>query len=134
VNKQTLTHADCRSNPEMRRRCGCGFQAKDIDDTAVLAVIDEKKARENLWTHTWDLEKAFPNIPAKVMRAKMASLIRRGLVTGCTCGCRGDFERVETVTERVQAFGTEVDTRHVQLSPITFATLAEILRRLRLDE
>ena len=31
-------------------------------------------------------------IPEKVVRAKAKRLIRRGLVTGCTCGCRGDFE------------------------------------------
>lgn len=26
-----------------------------------------------------------------LVRAKMRSLIKRGLVSGCTCGCRGDF-------------------------------------------
>lgn len=31
-------------------------------------------------------------VPYKVGRAVMASLIKRGLVEGCTCGCRGDFE------------------------------------------
>lgn len=31
-------------------------------------------------------------IPAKLVRAKMAMLIRRGLVDGCSCGCRGDYE------------------------------------------
>jgi predicted transcriptional regulator len=30
--------------------------------------------------------------PVKLARAKMGMLIRRGLVDGCTCGCRGDFE------------------------------------------
>jgi len=30
-----------------------------------------------------------------LVRAKMASLIRRGLVDGCACGCRGDFELTE---------------------------------------
>ena len=31
-------------------------------------------------------------VPYKVGRAAMANLIKRGLVEGCTCGCRGDFE------------------------------------------
>lgn len=30
--------------------------------------------------------------PTKLVKAKMDNLIRRGLVDGCTCGCRGDFE------------------------------------------
>jgi hypothetical protein len=30
--------------------------------------------------------------PPKLKLAKMQSLHRRGLVGGCTCGCRGDFE------------------------------------------
>ena len=30
--------------------------------------------------------------PHKVVTAKLKSLIRRGLVEGCTCGCRGDWE------------------------------------------
>lgn len=31
-------------------------------------------------------------IPAKVVMAKAKSLERRGLVEGCCCGCRGDFQ------------------------------------------
>jgi len=31
-------------------------------------------------------------IPEKVVRAKARRLVKRGLVDGCTCGCRGDFE------------------------------------------
>ena len=29
--------------------------------------------------------------PKKLALAKMRSLLRRGLVEGCGCGCRGDF-------------------------------------------
>ena len=32
-----------------------------------------------------------PKTPEKLVRAKMGGLIRRGLVGGCDCGCRGDF-------------------------------------------
>ena len=31
--------------------------------------------------------------PENVVRAKARRLIRRGLITGCACGCRGDFLR-----------------------------------------
>jgi hypothetical protein len=34
-------------------------------------------------------------IPDKLVLGKMRMLIRRGLVSGCDCGCRGDF----TITE-----------------------------------
>lgn len=36
-----------------------------------------------------------PGTPPKQALAKMASMIRRGLVEGCTCGCRGDFRLAE---------------------------------------
>jgi hypothetical protein len=33
-----------------------------------------------------------PPLPSdKLARAKIGQLIRRGLVDGCACGCRGDF-------------------------------------------
>ncbi len=43
------------------------------------------------WALIWDLEEYF-NMPDKVIRAKARSLIERGLMDGCACGCRGDFE------------------------------------------
>lgn len=33
-----------------------------------------------------------PGVPAKVTLAKARRLIKRGLITGCACGCRGDYE------------------------------------------
>lgn len=33
----------------------------------------------------------FPNMPPKVVLAKARRLIRRGVIDGCECGCRGDF-------------------------------------------
>jgi predicted NBD/HSP70 family sugar kinase len=33
-----------------------------------------------------------PQVPEKLARAKMTMLMRRGLVEGCGCGCRGDWE------------------------------------------
>lgn len=31
-------------------------------------------------------------IPEKIVLAKAKRLIRRGLISGCGCGCRGDFQ------------------------------------------
>ena len=44
------------------------------------------------WVTRWDLGERFPGFPSKVMLAKIRKLIRRGLLDGCTCGCRGDLE------------------------------------------
>ena len=33
-----------------------------------------------------------PGIPDKLVLAKMRQLISKGLVDGCPCGCRGDYE------------------------------------------
>ncbi len=67
-------------------------QAKDYPDEPILAFISERK-----WT-TWfpenenSVTKVFPpGTPRKVVLAKMRSMIRRGLIDGCACGCRGDF-------------------------------------------
>ena len=38
----------------------------------------------------WDLEEAL-GLPNKLVRSKARSLIRRGRLEGCPCGCRGDF-------------------------------------------
>lgn len=34
---------------------------------------------------------AEPPIPEKVVLAKARRLVKRGLIDGCCCGCRGDF-------------------------------------------
>lgn len=33
-----------------------------------------------------------PTTPPRLVLAKMQSLVNRGLVDGCDCGCRGDWE------------------------------------------
>lgn len=71
-----------------RRRWGV-TQAKDINDHLILTILS---AFQGEWTMTWDLYKKFPDIPTKVLQEKIKSLIRRNLIGGCSCGCRGDFE------------------------------------------
>jgi hypothetical protein len=70
------------------------LQAKHVTDSAFLGVIDRIRADKRRWTHVWDVVEAL-SMPEKIVRAKAKSLIKRGVITGCACGCRGDFERKE---------------------------------------
>jgi hypothetical protein len=66
-------------------------QAKDVPILPILRAI---AAVAPEWVMIWDLAE-IPELapfPDKVVRAKLNALIGLGLVTGCTCGCRGDFE------------------------------------------
>lgn len=78
------------------------MQAKDISDQIVLEYLAKLQGQ---WTSLWsghfkneddsvnDVYYAMPEgTPPKVALAKMRSLFKRGLVGGCPCGCRGDFE------------------------------------------
>jgi len=72
-----------------------GVQCKHIAEEPILRLLRSFDGKWATWRDT-DLMPtvvpAFPaGTPAKVVMAKMASLIRRGLVDGCTCGCRGDY-------------------------------------------
>lgn len=77
------------------------MQVKDIDKILVLTRIAEiQKTGRSGTCFT-----GFPNsigvsIPGgaaeKLQLAVMKNLIRKGLVEGCCCGCRGDF----TLTEK----------------------------------
>lgn len=70
------------------------MQAKDISDAEMLgAVVLDIIARNSMLGAAWSTicERSFPDVPEKVVRAKLRSLTKRGLLRGCTCGCRGDF-------------------------------------------
>ena len=85
------------------------MQAKDIPEQPVLGFL----ARQTRWATwgTWakaDLPTVAgvmpPNTPEKVQRAKMAALIRRGLVDGCPCGCRGDYRITDKGREVLRTY------------------------------
>jgi hypothetical protein len=104
------------------------MQRKDIDDRVILAGIvvtcalktraDPLPSPYGPWRSclVWDLEAVLAGqpelvgrhdgerrqwVPRKLLIAKLAHMQRRGLIDGCTCGCRGDFE----VTEKGMATG-----------------------------
>lgn len=77
------------------------LQAKDIDDRKVLSEVRRLSmdTQGGRWPNTphWvmarDLEKALGlENTGRLLLAKCDALIRRKLLDGCTCGCRGDFE------------------------------------------
>lgn len=71
-----------------------GMQCKDIPDVPVLAFLRSLSGqRANWYAGERNVASAMPaNTPAKLVLAKMRMLLKRGLVNGCGCGCRGDFE------------------------------------------
>lgn len=79
------------------------MQAKDLEDIKVLGFMYEKHPKMCFMFDDVEtsLFKLYPGVPYKVMLAKMRSLIKRGLVGGCACGCRGDFYLTEKGLERV---------------------------------
>lgn len=65
-------------------------KCKDIPDASILGYLADRQGR---FTLHYDLEEAFPpETPWKVRLSKMRRFDKRGLIDGCTCGCRGDFE------------------------------------------
>lgn len=86
------------------------LQAKDIPDLDVLiavyrASLDGKWGWEGRvrWAFLSDMEEAFPNYSPKLVRAKMKAMIRKGLLRGCACGCRGDFQFTDKSKALVEA-------------------------------
>lgn len=67
-----------------------------VGSSVIAALKNERRAygcdTENMPT----VLRAMPNnVPLKLAHAKMNMLIRRGLVDGCSCGCRGDYRITE---------------------------------------
>lgn len=68
------------------------MKASDITDTDMLrAVLRDQSERGSIWACTWTLAER-EGWPTKVAAAKLRKLKQRGLLEGCDCGCRGDWE------------------------------------------
>lgn len=70
------------------------MQAKDLDADLVVNALSLLQGFDGRPVSLWDLTGAL-DVPEKVLRAKLRRLIKAGRVTGCVCGCRGDFEIAE---------------------------------------
>lgn len=62
-----------------------------IPDAEFIGAIEAVKADGRPWATVWDLQNAL-GVRASLVRRKARRCYRRGLVTGCICGCRGDFD------------------------------------------
>lgn len=69
------------------------MKCKDIADEPLLRFVATKQAEKGGWVNRWDfVGTPYADLPDNLFRAKMGKLIGRGLITGCTCPCRGDWE------------------------------------------
>lgn len=79
-----------------------GLQAKHLSPIILLRVVDGLAVHNELrlsdWgrkvqgrASRWDVNSALSTWPEKVVLAKLRKLLRRGLIEGCGCGCRGDY-------------------------------------------
>lgn len=74
------------------------MQAKDITDAMMFDALAAVRGRHGvpLWSSWFDVrDEQLLNFPPKVKLAKLRSMIRRGVLNGCACGCRGDLELPE---------------------------------------
>lgn len=81
-------------------------RAKDIADAQIRAAVRATRGRNGVagWATTWDIVEHLAEFPPKVVVAKLASAVRRGVIGGHACSisppwCRGDFELTETDDE-----------------------------------
>jgi len=68
------------------------MQCKDIADFPLVLFVATKQREKGMWVNAWDFEPPYSDLPDNLFRAKMGKLIERGLLDGCNCGCRGDYE------------------------------------------
>lgn len=68
------------------------MKAADIPDDALPAVVAAIQRDRGRWAFLSELQAALPDVPPKVVQAKARRLVDRGVLSGCACGCRGDFE------------------------------------------
>ena len=85
------------------------LQCKDIPTRPILEFLAGLDRPANwCFRNEQDVRNAMPdgfNLPDNLVHAKMRNLIYKGLVDGCTCGCRGDF----VVTEKGRSRIREID-------------------------
>ncbi len=70
------------------------MKCKDIPDRPILEFLARNPERWHNWLEGFEnsVLNAMPaGIDGKLALAKMRMMIRREVVDGCPCGCRGDF-------------------------------------------
>jgi hypothetical protein len=80
-------------------------QCKNIADAPLLRFIAAKELEKGMWVNTWDFAPPYSELPGNLFRAKMGQLLKRGLIDGCNCGCRGDYEMTAKGREYLETAG-----------------------------
>ena len=84
--------------PTIRMVGGRRMQCKDVPDEAFIDAV-RRAGEPGRWRMRWNvhelLEQEIGPVPENLFLAKARKLIARGLMDGCACGCRGDFELPE---------------------------------------
>lgn len=70
------------------------MQAKDISDQRLMTAVRKVRGVDGApnWSTLWNVQSELLDFPPKVVLAKLRSAVKRRLLKGCTCGCRGNFE------------------------------------------
>ena len=77
------------------------MQCKDISTEKILEWLNNRRINKKIWACWFDgfensIGQCMPeDVPDKLKIVKMSNLIDKGLVDGCGCGCRGDYEITE---------------------------------------
>jgi hypothetical protein len=76
------------------------MKAADISTEDMLAAIrrDMTERDITIGACTWTLAER-EGWPVKVATAKFRKMLRRGLIRGCWCGCRGDWTIIQEKVE-----------------------------------
>lgn len=119
VRPKSYATANRLVNNSKTRPCGGFFfkrvareanmQCKDIPEQPILKFLHSLNGRWACWYSSDDgtpfensVANAFPpGTPAKLIVAKMGMMIRKGVVDGCSCGCRGDYRLTDKGVSRI---------------------------------
>jgi hypothetical protein len=72
-------------------------KASDLSESAILQLLSERPGVAHThWEAYGPMPRVYdpthPDAPIKVLSAKLRGLVRRGVIRGCACGCRGDWQ------------------------------------------
>lgn len=81
------------------------MKCSDIPSDPILRFLSNlDRSSTSFPGHPHSIAISMPaGLPEKLVLAKMRGLIRRGLVSGCACGCRGDFKLTEKGRSRTDS-------------------------------
>lgn len=68
-------------------------QAKSITDEEVFRAMVRCQRFGDHLVSRFDIQDELSLFPWKVVLAKLRSMVKRDVLHGCTCGCRGNFRR-----------------------------------------